>query len=98
MKYLVSTIDNRPHYSLRLKAKHMKAVVCYEFGKPLVTEEVELDPPKTGEVTVKIGATAICHSDLILVRDDWGGKPPIVAGHETDGFIAEDYYRLRGWE
>jgi hypothetical protein len=30
----------------------MKAVVCYEFGKPLVVEEVHIDPPQRGEVKV----------------------------------------------
>jgi len=54
----------------------MKAAVCYEFRKPLVIEEVELDPPKTGEVMVKIGATAICHSDVLLVRGNWGASRP----------------------
>ena len=42
----------------------MKAAVCYEFGKPLVVEEVDIDPPGKGEVKVKVGATAICRSDL----------------------------------
>ncbi|MEZ4560765.1 MAG: hypothetical protein R3A10_19455 [Caldilineaceae bacterium] len=32
----------------------MKAAVCYEFGKPLVIEDVTLDPPQAGEVKVKI--------------------------------------------
>ena len=34
----------------------MKAAVCYEFSKPLVIEEVELLPPLTGEVQVKLSA------------------------------------------
>ena len=33
----------------------MKAAVCYEFGKPLTIEELELDPPKKGEVKVRLG-------------------------------------------
>ena len=28
----------------------MKAAICYEFGKPLVIEEINIDPPKIGEV------------------------------------------------
>ena len=32
----------------------MKAAVGYEFGKPLVVEDVELAPPQTGEVKVRI--------------------------------------------
>jgi Zn-dependent alcohol dehydrogenase len=26
----------------------MKAAVCYEFGEPLVVEEVVIDPPQAG--------------------------------------------------
>ncbi|HEX2500064.1 MAG TPA: Zn-dependent alcohol dehydrogenase [Methylomirabilota bacterium] len=71
----------------------MKAAVCWEAGKPLVVEEVVLDPPKTGEVRVRIGAVAICHSDVHLVRGDWTGwsstPPPVVAGHEAAGVVDE---------
>ena len=48
----------------------MKAAVCYEFGKPLVIEELEVRAPGPGEVLVKNAATAICHSDIHLVRGD----------------------------
>ena len=37
-----------------LKGDPMKAAVGYEFGKPLVVEDVELAPPQTGEVKVRI--------------------------------------------
>jgi S-(hydroxymethyl)glutathione dehydrogenase/alcohol dehydrogenase len=67
----------------------MKAAVCYEFGKPLVVEEIDIDPPQPGEVKVKLAATAICHSDVHLVRGEWDGKLPVVAGHESAGIIAE---------
>ena len=42
----------------------LKAALCYEFGKPLVVEEVELDPPRDGEVKVRLAASATCHSDI----------------------------------
>lgn len=67
----------------------MQAAVCYEFGKPLVIEELTIDPPQVGEVKVKLAATAICHSDVHLVRGEWGGELPVVAGHESAGIIAE---------
>jgi S-(hydroxymethyl)glutathione dehydrogenase / alcohol dehydrogenase len=71
----------------------VKAAVCYELGKPLVVEDVVLDPPKAGEVQVRIGAVAICHSDVHLVRGDWAGwsstPPPVVAGHEGAGVVSE---------
>jgi Zn-dependent alcohol dehydrogenase len=69
----------------------MKAAVCYELGKPLVVEDVRLDPPGVGEVRVRIGAVAICHSDVHLIRGDWLGwsstPPPVVAGHEAAGIV-----------
>lgn len=67
----------------------MKAAVCYEFGKPLVVEEVQLDPPQAGEVRAKIAACAICHSDVHWIRGEWGGEAPSVAGHEAAGIITE---------
>jgi S-(hydroxymethyl)glutathione dehydrogenase/alcohol dehydrogenase len=65
----------------------LKAAICYEFGKPLLVEEVTLDAPQAGEVHVRLAATAICHSDLHLLEGDWGGVLPIVAGHETAGVV-----------
>lgn len=67
----------------------MKAAVCYEFGKPLVIEEVELDPPQRGEVKVRMVATAICHSDIHALKGDWGGTVPVVVGHEAAGIVEE---------
>ena len=65
----------------------MKAAVCYEFGQPLTVEEIDIDPPKSGEVRVRMVATAICHSDLHVLRGDWGGATPVVAGHEGAGIV-----------
>ena len=52
----------------------MKAAVCYELGKPLVIEEIDIDDPHDGEVKVRLVATAICHSDVHAIRGDWGGE------------------------
>jgi Zn-dependent alcohol dehydrogenase len=67
----------------------MKAAVCYEFGKPLVIEEVEIDPPQAGEVKVKLAACAICHSDIHAMEGAWGGKLPAIYGHEAAGVVTE---------
>ncbi len=67
----------------------MKAAVCYEAGKPLRIEEVEIDAPHAGEVKVRIAACAICHSDVHLIRGEWGETFPIVAGHEAAGIVEE---------
>ena len=42
----------------------MKASVLFEQGKPLSVEELELEPPRTGEVLVRMAASGVCHSCL----------------------------------
>ena len=60
----------------------MKAAICYEFGKPLVIEEVDLDPPGKGDVKIRMAATAICHSDIHAIKGEHGNLPlPAIAGH-----------------
>ncbi|MGB0386707.1 MAG: Zn-dependent alcohol dehydrogenase [Ardenticatenaceae bacterium] len=68
---------------------YMKAAVCYEFGKPLVVEEVRLDPPQAGEVKVKLAACAICHSDIHHMEGAWGSPLPAIYGHEAAGVVEE---------
>ena len=67
----------------------MKAAVCYEVGKPLVVEEIDIDPPKPGEVKVKMAATAVCHSDIHAFRGEIPQVLPSVGGHESAGYIEE---------
>lgn len=67
----------------------MKAAVCYEFGKPLVVEDVSIDSPGKGEIKVRVAATAICHSDIHTLSGELGRALPIVAGHETAGYVEE---------
>jgi S-(hydroxymethyl)glutathione dehydrogenase/alcohol dehydrogenase len=67
----------------------VKAAVCRKFGAPLAIEEVELDPPASGEVKVRIRACAICHSDIHYAEGAWGGELPAVYGHEAAGVVDE---------
>ncbi len=67
----------------------MKAAVCYEFNQPLVVEEIHIDAPQAGEVKIRISACAICHSDIHLLKGEWGHQPPLVAGHEAAGVVEE---------
>lgn len=61
----------------------------YAQSKPLSIEEVELDPPKQGEVLVQIKAVGLCHSDLVAINGERGKPMPIVIGHEAAGIIVE---------
>jgi S-(hydroxymethyl)glutathione dehydrogenase / alcohol dehydrogenase len=67
----------------------MKAAVCYEVNKPLVVEDIVLDPPKQSEVKVKVAATAICHSDIHFFKGEMPQATPFVGGHETAGWVEE---------
>jgi len=67
----------------------LKAAICYEFGKPLVVEDINIDAPKKGEVKVKLAATAICHSDIHMFKGELPGPVPIVGGHESAGNVEE---------
>jgi NDMA-dependent alcohol dehydrogenase len=67
----------------------LKAAVCYEYNKPLVIEDITLDPPGQGEVKIKLAATAICHSDIHLLKGELPAKLPFVAGHESAGYVDE---------
>jgi S-(hydroxymethyl)glutathione dehydrogenase/alcohol dehydrogenase len=68
----------------------MKAAVCNEIGKPLVIEEVTLDPTGKGEVKIRLAATAICHSDIHAIKGEHGDiKLPAIAGHEICGYVEE---------
>jgi S-(hydroxymethyl)glutathione dehydrogenase/alcohol dehydrogenase len=67
----------------------MKAAICYEFGKPLVVEDVELAATGAGQVRVRVAATAICHSDVHDIKGELPGPLPFIGGHETAGRVEE---------
>jgi S-(hydroxymethyl)glutathione dehydrogenase/alcohol dehydrogenase len=67
----------------------LKAAVCYEFGKPLVIEDIDISPPGKGEVKVRLAATAVCHSDIHVFRGELPFPLPAVGGHESAGYIEE---------
>ena len=44
-----------------------KAAVAWAAGQPLSIEEIEVHPPKAGEVRVKMVATGVCHTDAFTL-------------------------------
>ena len=61
----------------------------YATTRPLEIVEVDLAPPATGEVLVKIESAGICHSDLSVVNGSRPRPLPLVAGHESAGVVLE---------
>jgi S-(hydroxymethyl)glutathione dehydrogenase/alcohol dehydrogenase len=69
-----------------------KAAILRARNTPWSVEEIELDPPKAGEVLVKIIASGMCHSDEHLMTGDLAGatpEPPLIGGHEGAGIVLE---------
>src|ERR1700704_6561898 len=70
-------------------SRKAKAVLCRELNKPVRVEEISVDVPKRGEVTIKVGACGVCHSDLSATNGTIPMPPPLVLGHEAAGEVVE---------
>lgn len=70
-------------------ARKAKAVLCRELNKPVVVEEISVAPPKRGEVTVKLAACGVCHSDLSATNGTIAMQLPLILGHEAAGEVVE---------
>jgi S-(hydroxymethyl)glutathione dehydrogenase / alcohol dehydrogenase len=69
-------------------ALEMRACVLREPGVTPSVERVLLEPPRAGEVLVRVAAAGVCHSDIHLVDGLLGpGRWPMVLGHEGAGVV-----------
>jgi Zn-dependent alcohol dehydrogenase len=66
-----------------------KAVICRELDRPVVVERIDVDGPGRGEVSVKIAACGVCHSDLSATNGTIALPLPLVLGHEAAGEVIE---------
>jgi S-(hydroxymethyl)glutathione dehydrogenase/alcohol dehydrogenase len=67
-----------------------RAAVAFAAGQPLQIVEIDVAPPRAGEVLVRIIATGVCHTDAFtLSGDDPEGVFPAVLGHEGGGVVVE---------
>ena len=66
----------------------MKAVVADALNSYSVVD-VDLGPPRTGEVLVRMAATGVCHSDLSMINGTIPTPFPTVLGHEGAGVVEE---------
>jgi len=65
-----------------------KAAIAWEANKPLDVTEVEVAPPKAGEVRVKVIANALCHTDIYTLEGhDPEGLFPCILGHEATAIV-----------
>jgi S-(hydroxymethyl)glutathione dehydrogenase/alcohol dehydrogenase len=67
-----------------------RAAVAMAAGQPLQILEIDVAPPRKGEVLVRITHTGVCHTDAFtLSGDDPEGLFPVVLGHEGAGVVVE---------
>jgi Zn-dependent alcohol dehydrogenase len=78
-----------------------RAAILHDVGGPWSVEDIELDPPRTGEVLVEMAAAGLCHSDDHILKGDMSapnevlpslGLPdmfPLIGGHEGSGTVVE---------
>src|SRR5690554_3721885 len=69
-----------------IKAKGYAALKAKD---PLTPFSFERRDPKDHDVVIDIKFCGICHSDIHMVRDEWGFGPffPLVPGHEIAGVV-----------
>jgi S-(hydroxymethyl)glutathione dehydrogenase/alcohol dehydrogenase len=64
------------------------AVVAREIGKPPTVEAIEVEAPRHGEVTIRLAACGVCHSDLSATNGTIAYPLPLVLGHEGAGVVS----------
>jgi S-(hydroxymethyl)glutathione dehydrogenase / alcohol dehydrogenase len=65
-----------------------RAAVAFAAGEPLRIVEIDVEPPRAGEVLVRITHSGVCHTDAFtLSGDDPEGIFPSVLGHEGGGVV-----------
>jgi S-(hydroxymethyl)glutathione dehydrogenase/alcohol dehydrogenase len=64
-----------------------QAAILWESGTGWKVEDIELDPPGTGEVLVRVAAAGLCHSEEHHVTGDVPFAAPMIGGHEGAGFV-----------
>jgi len=66
--------------------------------KPLAPFSIERRRPGPNDVLIEILYCGVCHTDIHLARNEWGGSIfPMVPGHEIVGTVVELGERVRDW-
>jgi S-(hydroxymethyl)glutathione dehydrogenase/alcohol dehydrogenase len=65
----------------------MRAALLEEVDALQVVDDVEVEPPHTGEVLVRISHCGVCHSDLHFVDGSLPAAYPAILGHEAGGTV-----------
>ncbi|CAN5583025.1 Zn-dependent alcohol dehydrogenase [soil metagenome] len=67
----------------------MRAALLEGVDDLRVVEDVELEAPRAGEVSVRIEHCGVCHSDLHFLDGSLPAAFPAILGHEAGGVVEE---------
>ena len=71
----------------RPEAIAVRGLVYHGRSRLPTVEDLSLDPPREGEVLVRMAAAGVCHSDLHVIDGEWDRPSELVLGHEGAGVI-----------
>jgi NDMA-dependent alcohol dehydrogenase len=66
-----------------------QAAILRKPGSAWEITELDLDPPKDGEVLVRFAAAGLCHSDEHIRAGEAPIRMPLVGGHEGAGIVED---------
>jgi len=72
---------------LKAKTMQIKAAIARGLDQDLVIENLSLDAPRKDEILVKVVATGVCHTDLVVIAGLLPTPMPVVLGHEGAGIV-----------
>jgi S-(hydroxymethyl)glutathione dehydrogenase/alcohol dehydrogenase len=70
-------------------SRRAKAVIARAIGEPVTVEEIDVEPPRHGEVTIRLSACGVCHSDLSATNGTIAYPLPLILGHEGAGIVTD---------
>jgi uncharacterized zinc-type alcohol dehydrogenase-like protein len=75
------------------------AYAARSAGAPLAPYPINRREPGAHDVLIDILYCGVCHSDIHMARDEWGGAVfPLVPGHEIVGTVAKVGDQVRKWK
>jgi alcohol/geraniol dehydrogenase (NADP+) len=68
----------------------IRSYAALSAGAPLERHDFDPGALPDDEIEIAVESCGLCHSDLSIINDEWGGKTyPLVPGHEIVGTVAE---------